>query len=339
MGPGRPSSRTIAENDAKKDVVSENEETQSKKFFEEKEQEPETISVPKEQFMDLVKKVEELSKNPPTTQIPVELQYPKSSTAILDDEIEELQFEEKDRIYVMADGSKPLSLSIPAKSKKQRPLTWYNEKTRKTHSLRYATNHPSVFEDVQGNNGQTQIGSILMTDGNLYVPKENVTLQRFLAIHPDNGVIFKEYDPVKENKEATSREYDVLDAKNKITKLNDLEKEFVLRVLQQVSYDPNTRKTGSFDRILFRECEKDPKKVISVVDDKKTRSLGLIFYAIQNGVIRHENGRMYDGNNIVLEIPMNVKDPFDFMATFITKAEGHRIVEKIMSDISDRYGI
>ena len=274
------------------------------------------------------------SENTPVQSIPRELVYPASTTSILDDEIDILQFEPKDRIYKTVDGTKPITLSIAVKSKKSRPLTWYNEKTRKTHALRYATNHPSIFEDVQGNTNQMQIGSVVMNDGILFVPKENVTLQRFLAIHPDNGVIFMEHDPIKENKDNTATEYAVLAAKNKAVSISDVEKEYVLRVLQGVSYDPNTRKNGALDRLLFAECNKNPENVSNVIDDKMTKFKGMVSYGLQNDVIRLENNRLYMKGNVITEIPINVKDPMEYIASFLRKAEGQNVFNAIESSVS-----
>lgn len=299
-------------------------------------QDDDKIVISKKELNELIEeKLKSVSERPanPFQQLPPELLYPKSSTEILDETIELLNFDPKDRIYRTADGSKPITLSIASKSKKSRPLTWYNESTRKTHALRYATNHPSIFEDVQGNNNQTQIGSIVLNDGILFVPKENITLQRFLKIHPDNGVLFVEHDPVKENEQSVVNELDVLEAKNRIAKLTASEQELVLRAIRKLSYDPDTRKNGALVKFLFEECNKAPKEVINLVDEKMTKFVGMAYYAVQNGIIKFENNKIYMSNNFIHAIEDDSKDPYYDLAKFIKKADGQNIFNAINSSL------
>jgi hypothetical protein len=285
-----------------------------------------------ELFEEKLKIVSEKQVNP-FHQLPPELLYPKSNTEILDETIDLLNFEPKDRIYRTFDGTMPITLSIASKSKKSRPLTWYNEATKKTHALRYATNHPSIFEDVQGNNNQMQIGSIVLNDGSLFVPKENITLQRFLKIHPDNGVLFVEHDPVKENQESMINELDVLEAKNRIAKLTASEQELVLRAIRKLSYDPDTRKNGALIKFLFEECNKAPKEVINLVDEKMTTFVGMAYYAVQNGIIKLENNKIYMSNNFIHAIEEDSKDVYYDLAKFIKKAEGQNIFNAVTSSM------
>ena len=100
----------------------------------------------------------------------------------------------------MCNNYKPASRGIRNRSKPNSELTYLNPKTRQTHSLRYSVNQTSFFVDKQ--KGDVIVSPILVKDGTLRTTKNDIPLQKFLAIHPDNkangGSIFEEYDPAKE---------------------------------------------------------------------------------------------------------------------------------------------
>ena len=125
------------------------------------------------------------------------------------------QLELKDRKYVLNSTSTPISFYIPAKDTAISRLLHFDEEKKQQRALRYAKNQRSPFVDEQDDN--VILESIVFIDGDLNVPKQNVQLQEFLALHPGNmsngGTTFFEYNPEEvaaKNIEALNREVDAL---------------------------------------------------------------------------------------------------------------------------------
>ena len=85
---------------------------------------------------------------------------------------------------------------LSSKNTKRKPLLYFDEETGVNKPLRYARNQKSPFEDDQ--DGNAILEPIVFEDGFLYVRKENQILQKFLALHPENGSTFVEVDNEKD---------------------------------------------------------------------------------------------------------------------------------------------
>ena len=58
-----------------------------------------------------------------------------------------LKWETKDRMYYLANGLSPLTLTLASKHSQRHPLMYFDEKLGYERELRYATNKVSVFVD------------------------------------------------------------------------------------------------------------------------------------------------------------------------------------------------
>jgi hypothetical protein len=117
----------------------------------------------------------------------------------------------KDRIYVLKDGTEPISFMLQSRGGKRNPLLYFDETKGINRSIRYSSNQKTPFVDEQDEH--VVVEPIIFEDGMLRVDKTNVILQEFLKCHPGNGKIFIEFDPEKaadEDIEMVNQEVDAL---------------------------------------------------------------------------------------------------------------------------------
>lgn len=231
-------------------------------------------------------------------------------------------FEFKDRVYVTM-GTKAVSEGILNKHKDKSPLQYYNPTMKKLLTMRYATNQSSFFEENQ--TGSVLIGYINLKDGFLRVPKENVTLQKFLAIHPHNGTRFQELDPAKENQKIIDTEDLLFEAQALARKLTLLEQEAVARQLCvnfREDWDSSTIKL----EVRFKAKE-NPKNFIKVASDETLKVKGIIKTALHREYIAYRNFAYYDENGgLIVNVNRN-EDELDVMVDYLSTNKGQQLLE------------
>ena len=101
------------------------------------------------------------------------------------------QWEYKDRTYFLITGKSPLIFTIPSKHSRNKPLLYFDKESGYQRELRYATNQKTPFADEQ--KGEATLGRIVMKNGTITVPKEQVALQKLLSLyHPLKDKVYKE---------------------------------------------------------------------------------------------------------------------------------------------------
>ena len=83
------------------------------------------------------------------------------------------KWEIKDRIYHLKGKKKPLSYSIKTSN-----LFWFDGEKGYEREIKYCQNQRTVFVDEM--KGDQRLEHVVFRDGGLFVPKEKVTLQKFL---------------------------------------------------------------------------------------------------------------------------------------------------------------
>ena len=96
----------------------------------------------------------------------------------------------KDKIYELSINDTPIVFML-----KSRGVLYFDKEKGYEREIKYCENQKTVFVDEM--KGPQRLSHIIFRDGNLYVPKEKQTLQKFLSMHPDLGNRFIEHNPVK----------------------------------------------------------------------------------------------------------------------------------------------
>lgn len=290
-----------------------------------------------EAFLDkkLNEKLESINSQPKPQEKNEFDKYAVRETKKIDntDDIPELEnFEIKDRYYNLMDNATPASYYIANRHQKNSPLQYLNKKTNTLHALRYATNQVSFFVDKQSKeDGSVIIGYIPMENGMLFVPKENPTLQKFLAIHPHNGIKFREINHDQEDKEKLT-ELDLnFQAQSLVRGLDFIEQDAIARLVCS-DYDENWKP----DRIkaeVFSKISSNPKKFIEYAEDKTLALKGIAKTANARGYISYNNYRFKDENGVVfLEVGRN-ENEWEAIATYLLSNEGNLLREYLEDKI------
>jgi len=171
--------------------------------------------------------------------------------------------EYKERLYKLKTKNTPLSMLIAARNSRHKPLVYFDEEKGYNRALRYATNQKSVFEDEQ--DGHVIVGAVIFEDGFLKTRKEDVVLQQFLNLHPDNGILFEEVDTerdAQEDLEYINYEVDALIAAREM-EIDQMEA--IARVA--LGIDVEKVKTAELKRDILVFARNNPQEFLEALDN------------------------------------------------------------------------
>ena len=115
----------------------------------------------------------------PKVEVKPEIKNPKSSN----------DWEIKNRIYYLKGRKKPLSRMIRSAN-----IYYFDEEKGYERELKYCQNQKTCFVDEM--KGDQRLEHIIFRNGALYVPREQVVLQKLLSLyHPHKDQIFYEHKP------------------------------------------------------------------------------------------------------------------------------------------------
>ena len=224
------------------------------------------------------------------------------------DNIPELDnFEYKSRRYEIIGGTKAYSHGIRNRSSKNSKLQYIHPITKQPFSLRLTSNQPSFFEENQPKEkGSCVVRYINFKDGKLFVPASDVMLQQFLAIHPDNGIVFREIDAQKE----AAKELEIQDLRFKaqqlVRNLGVPEQTAVARILCDNFSDAWGSAELRMNLYAKVESSAKPMDIIALCENKDLLIESLAKTAVKRGFLNYANYRFSDERGqLILEVGRN----------------------------------
>jgi len=190
-----------------------------------------------------------------------------------------------DKVYKLTRNAAPLSFMLATRHTRRFPLLWVDPETGINRELRYARNQKSPFVDEQDKNAI--IEPIVFEDGFLRVPKSNQILQRFLDVHPHNGIKFKELDNAKDAQEIVESINIELDAMIEARSLSIPQLETLTRVL--FSKDPSRISTDEMKRDILVYAKREPQEFMSIVNDPVLKLQATVHKLFEEGLIKYRN--------------------------------------------------
>jgi hypothetical protein len=301
------------------------------------------LSIPLSQVSDLVaQEVAKAMANLPIQQPIVEQKAavketykPLSTREENFDEIPGLEdFEVKDRLYVLCNNQKPPSRGIRNRSKAPlSPLTYLNPTTRQTSALRYSVNQVSFFMEKQ--KGDVVVTPIEFKSGMLKTNKNEIPLQKFLAIHPDNkangGSIFEEYDPAKEASLEIDKEDKLYEAQSLVRSISPIKQDAVARLM--CSDYKEEWVPAELKRSLYSAVAKSPDKFLKLANQPSLEVKGVAKTALYRGVIIYSNYRWLNENKEVLVEVSRNQDEYDAIAEYLMSGKGMAFYEYLKQAI------
>lgn len=227
------------------------------------------------------------------------------------------------KTFLLVGEKSPVSFIIQSRDTPSKRLLHFDEKTKKNRSLRYASNQQSPFQDEQDENSIME--PIVFEDGVLNVPDTNPVLYEFLKLHPDNGTIFYEWDPVKDAEERLKNEELVLDAKIVARSLAPEKMASIIRVFTGANVDKMSISEMKWE--VMRIAEDYPEDLMDSLDDPEMAIDDIAFRAFKDGYVSTRNhGRdvhynLKDNRKRMFSVPMD-ETPEKALASWIKTEEG-----------------
>lgn len=190
-----------------------------------------------------------------------------------------------DKVYKLTRNAAPLSFMLATRHTRRFPLLWVDPETGINRELRYARNQASPFVDEQ--DGNAIIEPVIFEDGFLRVRKSNQVLQKFLDVHPHNGIRFKELDNAKEAQEVVNIINIELDAMIEARSLSIAQLETLTRVL--FKKDPSRISTDEMKRDILVYAKREPQEFMSVVNDPVLKLQATVHKFFEEGLIKYRN--------------------------------------------------
>jgi hypothetical protein len=240
------------------------------------------------------------------------------------------KWEYKDRLYELTSDQKPLVYSIPSKHSASKPLLWFDEEKGYQRELRYATNQRSCFVDEQ--KGEATLGRIAFRNGALSVPKENVTLQKFLSLyHPYTikGVI-KEYKPDVIAENQVDYIETELEAMNMAVSLDIDSAEAIMRA--ELGSGVSTMSSKELKRDLLVFARNNPGLFLELANDDNVHLRNIGIKATEMGIIKlSQDQRTFSygqNNRKLMTVPFD-EHPYSALAAYFKTDEGMEVLSAI----------
>jgi hypothetical protein len=235
-----------------------------------------------------------------------------------------IEWEIKDRIYLLKGGKRPLSRSI-----KSANIYYFDEEKGYERELKYCQNQKTSFVDEM--KGDQRLEHIIFRSGNLFVEKEKVTLQKLLSLyHPHKDSIYEEYKPAAlaaDEIDILNMEVDALVAARNI----DIDMaEAIMRVEKGSEVSKLSSKELKRDLLVF--ARNNPKLFLELADDENVMLRNFGIKAVEAGILRlstDQRNFLWGSNGRKLMVIPFDEHPYTALAHWFKTDEGMEIYSNI----------
>ena len=232
-------------------------------------------------------------------------------------------WEIKDRTYVLINMS-PLGYHL-----RSTQLYYFDEEKGYEREICYSRNQRTCFVDEM--KGDIRYGHIWFRDGALFVPRTNVTLQKFLSLyHPQRNKKYFEVDTVKEAQDQVQDIMLEIDALNAAQNLSVEQMEAVMRV--EVGSKVNKMSTKELKRDLLILAKTRPELFMDLVQDDNVQLRNVGIKAVEAKILNlSQDQRTFTwGSNgrKLMNVPFD-ENPYSALAAWFKTDEGVEIYSQI----------
>lgn len=249
---------------------------------------------------------------------------------------------QKNRIYkLMGQDAKTPRCSLqsqdrPGRGKKR--LLYFDKEKGAQRAIRYVINFDSPFIDEQDASGWDLAQEhITFERGQLPVDSHNVSLQKFLDVHPWNAknggngpVKFFEFDPEAEAKIEVDQLMIEAKAIKEAVDADLATTEAVLRPI--IGSRVHSMKTDQLTRELLLYAKKHPVQLLEAIVDESLLLQNVVYTAIDYRIIGLTDGglslKWIDNDAKILAIPFGF-EPYKYIAEWFKSDDGLEILNKI----------
>jgi hypothetical protein len=185
-----------------------------------------------------------------------------------------------DKTYRLKGQQAPLSYMLPTRHTKRFPILHFDETSGVNRPLRYSANQKSIYEDEQDNN--VILEPIIFEDGMLHVKKNNQLLQRFLELHPFNGMHFEEMNHERDAKEDVEMLNNEVDA---LIEARSLDTEQAVEVGRVLFGDVTRMSTAEIRRDILVFARQEPHEFLNIISDPQLKFNAKIQRFFDEGIL------------------------------------------------------
>ena len=234
------------------------------------------------------------------------------------------EWEIKDRLYMLKGGKRPLSRTI-----KSAGIYYFDEEKGYERELKYCKNQKTPFVDEM--KGDQRLEHIVFRSGNLFVPREQTTLQKLLSLyHPHRDSIYEEFKPVAlaaSQIDILNMEVDALVAARNV----DIDlAEAIMRV--EIGSEVSKLSTKELRRDLLVFARNNPKLFLELADDENVMLRNFGIKAVEAGLIRlssdQRNFLWGSTGSKIMTVPFD-EHPYTALAHWFKTDEGLEIYSNI----------
>lgn len=235
----------------------------------------------------------------------------------------------KDRLYELASGKEPLVYTVPTMHSAKSPLLYFDKEKGYQREIRYATNQRSPFVDEQ--EGTVTLGRIVLRNGILRVPKENIAMQKFLSVHPfvTSGII-AEYKPesIAED-EVDWIEMELL-ALNAAKDMAVDQAEAIMRVQSGSKVSELSSKELKRDLLIF--AKSNPELFLELASDSNVTLRNFGIRATEMNILKLSSDQRTfswgSNNRKLMNVPFD-EHPYSALASWFKTDEGMEVYSNI----------
>ena len=243
------------------------------------------------------------------------------------------QWEFKDRTYFLTTGKSPLIFTIPSKHSRNKPLLYFDKESGYQRELRYATNQKTPFADEQ--KGEATLGRIVMKNGTITVPKEQVALQKLLSLyHPLKDKVYKELN--KEQDSVNQIDWIELELEA-LTAAKNLDVEHAEAILRSEFGEKVTQlSSNELKRDLMIFAKRNPVLFLELADDDHIQLRNTGAKAVEAGILSLSSDQRTftygTGGRKLMTIPFD-EHPYSALAAYFKTDEGMEVYKAILKKL------
>ena len=234
------------------------------------------------------------------------------------------RWEIKDRVYHLKSKAKPVSRSIRSSG-----IYYFDQDEAMNREIKYCKNQQTCFVDEM--KGDQLLSHIIFRSGNLFVPKEEIVLQKLLSLyHPDKDKLYYEHKPVA----IAENQLDILEMEIEAL---DLARSIDIDLMEAIMRTEIGSKVSDLSsKELKRDCllfaRKNPRLFLDLVSDDNVALRNFGVKATELGILKLSSDQRYftwaSNNRKLMTVPFD-EHPYSALAAWFKTDEGMEVYSNI----------
>ena len=231
--------------------------------------------------------------------------------------------EYKDRLYELIINDTPIVFILNS-----RGILHFDEEKGYEREIKYCENQKTIFVDEM--KGVQRLSHIAFRDGQLFVPKEKQTLQKFLALHPKNGTHFQEYDAIQ----IAEDELDIIELEiEALTVAQNVEIDHAEAILRsELGNKVSTMTSKELKRDLLLFAKRNPYLFLELVNDENINIRNIGIKAVEMNIINlSSDQRTFNWASTgrkLMTVPFD-ENPYSALAAWFKTDEGVEVFQTV----------